>query len=118
MRYGWYFDGREEVFSKVSSLGVAPGETVLVEHHELVYEVSFDWPKEIAWVHLVDKLFTFERIATGRAKGLRVGWKEWKVCERVANNVSYDSKAFGEVSHDWTDFLGDRLVLLFSCEDG
>jgi hypothetical protein len=36
VRDNWYFDRREEIFPKVTSLCVIPSERVLVQHHKVV----------------------------------------------------------------------------------
>jgi len=64
VRESRYFDRRKEVFFKVSAFGVTPGKSVLMNHHELVHEISFDWPKEVTRMRLVNVFFAFEGISS------------------------------------------------------
>jgi len=56
------------VFFKVSVFRVTPGKSVLMNHYELVHEISFDWPKEVARMCLVNVFFAFEGISSMRVK--------------------------------------------------
>jgi hypothetical protein len=68
-----YLDRWEEIFAKVTSFCVAPRETVLVDKHKVVHKVAFCWPKEIAWVCLVDEVPSLESVSESRLKWRGIG---------------------------------------------
>ena len=114
MRDRQHFDWWKEVFSKVASLIVGPRESLLLYDHEVVHEIAFGRPKEIAVVNFVDEFFVLECITTVL--------KRWRVCTKygergkwIANDILHDAEAFWEVSHDRSDFLRDRFIFLLCC---
>ena len=66
------FDRWEEVFSKVTSFCVVPGESVMVNHHEVMHKVSFDRPKKVARMCIVNVPFSFESVASAGVKRSRM----------------------------------------------
>ena len=118
MRNNGEFDRREEIGSETSSFIFVPCESCFMISNEVVHQVSFFGPKEIARVIFVDNRFSFERISRrwGKRWGMRI--ELWHVFERIASNVSNDAKSIGKGCNDWSSLLGNWFVfLLRRCED-
>ena len=61
-----YLYGREEVFAKMSSLGVVPSEAVLMENHEMMEQVALFIPQESWLMKRVEDIVALLCVATAR----------------------------------------------------
>jgi hypothetical protein len=89
-----------------------------MNEHKLVHKVSFDWPEKVARMCVVNIRLSFESVPAVGSKWFWVCWKSRECFERVANDISIDTKTLWKVGHDWSGFQGDWLILLFSRKDG
>ena len=97
--------GGKEIGSKVTWFVFIPCEASFVTSNEIVHEVSLFWPHEIAGMILVNDSFAFKGISGGQDEGWGTRIEFWHVFERVASDVSNDTKSIWKVCDDWANFL-------------
>jgi len=71
VRDSGYFDGREEVFSEMTALGIVPSESILMYDHKMVKERALLLPKKSRRVKFVDYVAALFGIAAAGSEGWR-----------------------------------------------
>jgi hypothetical protein len=111
-------DRREEILTEATALRVVSGETLVLETHEMMHQVAFGRPKEVARVRLVDDITVRRGITTSRNewRGIRSECRD--VGKRVASNAAHNTETLGEVGQDRACLERDRFVLPLRSESG
>ena len=86
------FHRQKEVLMEVTTLGVFPSEPFILERHEMVHKITFDWPEKAWRMKVVGFVVSLFSVATAGCEQWKDWGNGWNVGEWVSDDVSLNAE--------------------------